>query len=62
MLAVECGFDCLCGTLFYDGVWEYLKNKSSSYQLFIGEVYGSPSVMADSEVDLYQTWSWGEID
>lgn len=48
MLAVECGFDCLCGTLFYDSVWEYLKDKPITYEPFIGEVYGSPSVLEGS--------------
>lgn len=48
MLAVECGFDYLCGTLFYESVWEYLKDKSTTYQPFIGEVYGSPSVLEGS--------------
>jgi len=48
MLAVECGFDYLCGTLFYDSVWQYLKDKPIKYQPFIGEVYGSPSVLEGS--------------
>lgn len=48
MLAVECGFDCLCGTLFYDSVWAYLKDKEISYNPFIGEVYGSPSILEGS--------------
>lgn len=46
--AVECGFDYLCGTLFYESVWNYLKDKNIGYQPFLGEVYGSPSVLEGS--------------
>lgn len=46
--AVECGFDYLCGTLFYESVWEYLKDKNIGYQPFLGKVYGSPSVLEGS--------------
>jgi hypothetical protein len=44
-LAVEYGFDYLMGTLFYDSVWAYLKNKKLTYLPFVGKVYGSPSVL-----------------
>lgn len=44
-LAVELGFDCLCGTLFYPSVWKYLKNKEIQYFPFVGQVSGSPSVL-----------------
>lgn len=44
-LAVELGFDCLCGTLFYPAVWEYLEDKPIQYFPFVGKVSGSPSVL-----------------
>jgi hypothetical protein len=44
-LAVECGFDCLMGTLFYESVWKYLSNQLIRYYPFVGKVYGSPSVL-----------------
>lgn len=47
-LAVEYGFDCLCGTLFYQSVWNYLKDKNIMYFPFVGEVSGSPSVLEGS--------------
>lgn len=47
-LAVECGFDYLLGTLYYEKVWDYLKNKSIRYCPFVGKVEGSPSVLRGS--------------
>ncbi len=44
-LAVEMGFDYLMGTLFYDSVWEYLKDKPIKYFPFVGDVSGSPSIL-----------------
>ncbi len=44
-LAVECGFDILCGTIFYDSVAEYIKQHELKYCPFVGKVYGSPSVL-----------------
>ena len=44
-LAVECGFDYLLGTLFFDSVAEYTKNEGLKYLPFVGKVYGSPSVL-----------------
>lgn len=50
-LAVECGFDCLLGTIFYDSVAEYLKATSLKYYPFVGKVSQSPSILEGS-VDL----------
>lgn len=50
-LAVECGFDCLLGTIFYDSVAEYLKTTSLKYYPFVGKVSQSPSILEGS-VDL----------
>lgn len=44
-LAVECGFDYLAGTIFYDSVLEYIKKHDLKYCPFVGKVYGSPSVL-----------------
>lgn len=44
-LAVDCGFDYLMGTLYYDSVWAYLKEQDIRYYPFVGKVYGSPSVL-----------------
>lgn len=47
-LAVDCGFDCLMGTVFHDSVWEYLKDKPILYSPFVGKVGGSPTVLEGS--------------
>ena len=44
-LAVECEFDYLMGTVFYDSVFEYLNTKSIKYFPFCGTVSGHPSVL-----------------
>ncbi|MGI6093892.1 MAG: hypothetical protein ACOYBL_00515 [Lachnospiraceae bacterium] len=44
-LAVECGFDYLAGTIFYDSVLDYIKQHDVKYCPFVGKVYGSPSVL-----------------
>ena len=44
-LAVECGFDVLCGTIFYDSVSDFIKQHDLKYCPFVGKVYGSPSVL-----------------
>ena len=47
-LAVECGFDCLLGTLFYDSVAEYVKTTNLKYYPFVGLVSQSPSILEGS--------------
>ncbi|MGN0733542.1 MAG: hypothetical protein ACI4LC_05135 [Emergencia sp.] len=44
-LAVECGFDVLCGTIFYDSVAEYIKTTNLKYCPFVGKVSQSPSIL-----------------
>ena len=44
-LALECGFDYLMGTLFYDSAFDLLKNKPIIYFPFCGKVSGSPSIL-----------------
>ncbi len=44
-LAVESGFDVLMGTVFFDSINEYLKDKSLAYYPFSGHVHGRPSVL-----------------
>ena len=47
-LAVECGFDCLLGTIFYDSVMDYIKTTSLKYFPFVGKVTQSPSILEGS--------------
>lgn len=44
-LAVELGFDYLMGTIFYDSVYQYLKEQGIKYLPFCGKVHGSPSIL-----------------
>ena len=44
-LAVECNFDYLMGTLFYNSVFNFLKDKPIKYSPFCGKVSGSPSIL-----------------
>ncbi len=47
-LAVDCGFDYLMGTVYYDSVGRFLKGKSIKYFPFCGKVSGSPSILEGS--------------
>ncbi len=44
-LAVEAGFDVLMGTVYYDSIHAYLKDKPLKYYPFPGHVYGHPSIL-----------------
>ena len=44
-VAVECGFDCLMGTLFFDSVNDYCKANNLEYMPFVGKITGRPSVL-----------------
>lgn len=52
--AVECGFDCLMGTLYYESVHEYLKGQGLTYMPFVGKVSGSPSILEGSNEEIIQ--------
>lgn len=44
-LAVECGFDALCGTLYFDSVRDCAKAAGLNYYPFVGKISGRPSVL-----------------
>ena len=44
-LAVECGFDYLIGTIFYESVFEYIKTTNLQYCPFAGKVTQNPSIL-----------------
>ena len=46
--AIDCGFDCLMGTLYYDSVAKLLKDNNMDYMPFVGKVSGSPSILEGS--------------
>jgi hypothetical protein len=49
-IAVEAGFDILMGTVFFDSILLYLKNKPIKYYPFPGHVFNHPSVL-DGKID-----------
>jgi len=44
-IAVEAGFDILMGTVLFDSILDYLKDKPIKYYPFPGHIYGHPSIM-----------------
>lgn len=44
-LAVECGFDFLLGTIFYDNVFKFIQQQGIKYCPFVGRVSASPSIL-----------------
>lgn len=44
-MAVECGFDILMGTMFFDSINDYAKENGIKYMPFIGKVEERPSVL-----------------
>jgi hypothetical protein len=45
VLAVECGFDFLMGTVFYPSVFEFIRKKPIRFFPFCGKVVGHPSII-----------------
>ena len=52
--AIDCGFDYLMGTLYYDSVAELLKKNGMSYLPFVGKVSGSPSILEGTNEEIIQ--------
>ena len=51
-LGVECGFDYLLGTLYFDSVYEYVKTTSMKYCPFVGRVSQTPSILEGTVEDM----------
>lgn len=49
-IAVEAGFDILMGTVFFDSILAYLKDKPIRYYPFPGRVHSHPSIL-DGSID-----------
>lgn len=49
-IAVEAGFDVLMGTVFFNSILEYLKDKPIRYYPFPGRVHSHPSIL-DGTID-----------
>ena len=53
-LAAECGFDILMGTVFFDSINEYLKEKPVKYYPFPGHVHSHPSILDGTVEEIVQ--------
>jgi hypothetical protein len=51
-IAVESGFDILMGTVFFDSILEYLKDKPIKYYPFPGHIYDHPSILDGTVADI----------
>ena len=53
-LAVECGFDVLMGTVFFDSINDYLKDRPVKYYPFPGHVHSHPSILDGTIEEIVQ--------
>ncbi len=52
--AIDCGFDCLMGTIYYPSVHKLLKDAGMEYLPFVGKVSGSPSILEGSNEEIIE--------
>ena len=50
--AIDCGFDYLMGTIYYDSVAKLLKDNGMEYLPFVGKVSGSPSILEGTNEEI----------
>ena len=50
--ALDCGFDYLMGTIYYDSVAKLLADNNMSYLPFVGKVSGSPSILEGTNEEI----------
>jgi 2,4-dienoyl-CoA reductase-like NADH-dependent reductase (Old Yellow Enzyme family) len=53
-LAAECGFNILMGTVFFDSINDYLKDKPVKYYPFPGHVHSHPSILDGTIAEIVQ--------
>lgn len=44
-LAIQCGFDYLMGTIYYDSILELINRSNTKYFPFCGKIYDHPSIL-----------------
>ena len=44
-LAIDCGFDYLMGTIFFDSIMKLFAGAKTKYLPFVGKVFGHPSIL-----------------
>ena len=52
--AIDCGFDYLMGTIYYESVAKLLKDNGMDYLPFVGKVSGSPSILEGTNEEIIQ--------
>ena len=52
--AIDCGFDYLMGTIYYDSVAKLLRDNGMEYLPFVGKVSGSPSILEGTNEEIIQ--------
>ena len=52
--AIDCGFDYLMGTIYYDSVAKLLADNGMDYLPFVGKVSGSPSILEGTNEEIIQ--------
>ena len=52
--AIDCGFDYLMGTIYYDSVAKLLADNGMEYLPFVGKVSGSPSILEGTNEEIIQ--------
>lgn len=57
-MAVDCGFDSLCGTIPYESTIRYAQEHQLQYYPFVGEVFGSPSVLKGTVEKFWEQEEW----
>jgi putative N-acetylmannosamine-6-phosphate epimerase len=50
--AIDCGFDYLMGTIYYDSIAKLLRDNNMEYLPFVGKVSGSPSILEGSNEEI----------
>jgi hypothetical protein len=53
-MAVECRFNYLMGTVFYNSVFQYLQENKINYFPFCGEVVGHPSILEGTPEEIVE--------
>ena len=59
-VAVEGGFDILMGTVFFESINDYLRDKPVKYYPFPGHVYDHPSILGGSVEEIVEHACWLE--
>ncbi len=51
---IDCEFDTLMGTVYYESVHKYLNEHNMTYSPFVGKVSGSPSILEGTNEEIIQ--------